>query len=187
MTMKYAVLGLLHYKNLYGYRICEHIEQHFGSLWTINPGQIYPVLQVLEKEGLIKMVEVVQNDRKGPYRKLYAITDEGRAEFQLWLAQFPGKGMIVRDPFLTRLVFLDYGDKEHALALIDEQIAIWQAEMNSREVNSERWAQQSIYLRLLSQLGNNTNAMYLDWLRWAREEIVNSLENGSLSVIPMQE
>ncbi|MBP1761737.1 MAG: transcriptional regulator, PadR-like family [Firmicutes bacterium] len=176
MTLKYTVLGLLHYKNLHGYRICEHIEQHFGQLWTINPGQIYPVLRALEEEGLIRMVEVVQKEQKGPYRKLYAITDKGRAEFQSWLADSPGKGMIVRDPFLTRFVFFDYGDKEQALTLIDEQISIWQEEWDKRQFNRERWNQQSIYLRLISQLGSNTNGMYLDWLKYAREEIVNSMK-----------
>jgi DNA-binding PadR family transcriptional regulator len=176
MTMKYVVLGLLHYKDLHGYRICEHIEQHFGNLWSINPGQIYPVLRNLEEDGLIDMVGVVQNEEKGPYRKLYRITESGKAEFQRWLMQSPEKGMVLRDPFLTRFVFLSYGSKERALALIDEQIAVYQKQWDLRQTRKGRWSSQNIYTRLISELGTNSNAMYLDWLKYARSQIADNLE-----------
>ena len=73
--MNYAVLGLLHYKNLHGYRIRELIERQFDNMWTINPEDLLSA-EKLEEEGLIIMVEVYQNEDKGPHRKMYAITEK---------------------------------------------------------------------------------------------------------------
>ena len=60
MSVKYAILGLLHYRDMHGYRIKRHIEQHFGHMWSINYGQIYPNLKRLEEEGLGSDVRVSQ-------------------------------------------------------------------------------------------------------------------------------
>lgn len=172
--MKYSVLGILHYKDLHGYRIREHLERHFGIVWSINPGQIYPVLKSLVDEGLIAIVGVSQNKDKGPYRKLYTITERGKAEFQRWLKESPQKSMVLRDPFLTRFIFFGYGETENSLQLIDEQIAIYEEQLKYRETNLPRWSKQSLYPRLIAELGFSLNTMYLDWLKRAREEITET-------------
>lgn len=173
MNLKYSVLGLLHYKNLHGYRIREHIERQFGNMWTINPGQIYPVLKKLEDDDLITLAEVSQNENKGPYRKLYAITDKGKEEFQRWLSSTPENGAIIRDPFLTRFVFFRFGSREQALELIDEQIALYEAKYQQRQSQSEHLKQQNIYVSLVVELGITYHEMVLEWLKYAREEIMN--------------
>ena len=57
MALKYSILGLLHYRDMHGYQIKKHIENHFGHMWTINYGQIYPNLKKLKEEGLVTMIE----------------------------------------------------------------------------------------------------------------------------------
>ncbi|MHB8896500.1 MAG: PadR family transcriptional regulator, partial [Candidatus Geothermincolia bacterium] len=81
MAVKHSILGLLHYKDLHGYRIKEHIENNFGHMWSINHGQIYQNLKKMEDEGLISMVELAPSENGGPHKKLYSITDKGRREF----------------------------------------------------------------------------------------------------------
>ncbi len=39
MSIKFAILGLLQYKNMHGYRIKKLIERDFGFMWTVNYGQ----------------------------------------------------------------------------------------------------------------------------------------------------
>ena len=51
MSIKYAVLGLLHYKDMHGYKIKDHIEKNFGFMWTVNFGQIYNSLKALVRKG----------------------------------------------------------------------------------------------------------------------------------------
>jgi DNA-binding PadR family transcriptional regulator len=172
MAIKYTILGLLQYKDMHGYRIKEHIERNFGHMWSINYGQIYPNLKKLEEEGLITMKEVVQNDEKGPPRKLYSITQKGREEFVRWLESSPEKSMILRDPFLMRFVFFGFGDPERALEQIDEQIAVYQEQLGRRQANLQRWKNSSIFVNLIAELGTDMNQMILDWLEKARKELV---------------
>ena len=176
MSVKYAILGLLHYKDMHGYRIKEHIERNFGFMWSINYGQIYPNLKQMEEDGLISMTEINDVGKKGPSRKQYSITEKGREDFSEWLSSAPERRLLLRDPFLTRFVFLGFGDKEHALELIDEQIALYEKQMKDRYDNLQRWQRHSIYVRLIAELGVNFNEMALDWLKRSREAIEKSTE-----------
>jgi DNA-binding PadR family transcriptional regulator len=174
MSIRYAILGLLHYTNMHGYRIKEHIERHFGHMWSINYGQIYPNLKSLEEEELIHMVELARSEDGGPHKKLYSITDKGREDFKRWLEGSPERQMLIRDPFLMRFIFFGFGDKHKALDLIDEQIKLYEHYLNKREGNMHRWERFGVYVRLMADLGLTFNKMYLAWLRNAREEIERS-------------
>lgn len=179
MSIKYTILGLLHYRDLHGYRIKEVIEEHFGHMWTINYGQIYPNLKKLRAEGLISMEEEVRMGEKGPPRKRYAITAAGRQAFRDWLAQSPEGSMILRDPFLMRFVFFGFGDKDRAGELIEEQLDAYEKQLARRYVNLQRWEHRGIYVKLMAELGVRMNEVFLDWLKHARQELLKAeLENG---------
>ncbi len=178
MSIRFAILGLLHYKNMHGYRIKTHIERHFGHMWSINFGQIYPNLKSLYEDGLIDYNEENVPGEKGPSRKLYHITDNGRKMFQEWLNSFPEGNMILRDPFLMRFIFFGFGDRERALEIIDEQIADYEEQLDRRLRYIEKRQHQGMYVRLISELGVEFNQMFLDWLKRAREELESSTDHG---------
>jgi DNA-binding PadR family transcriptional regulator len=173
--IKYAILGLLHYTDMHGYRIKEHIERNFGHMWSINYGQIYPNLKKLYQDGLITMKEVVVNGEKGPPRKLYSITEKGKKDFLTWLNSSPEKPMLLRDPFLMRFVFFGFGDSKRAIEIIDEQIKRYNKELERRKKNLSRWEKSGIHVRLIADLGANLNEMVLEWLKRSREEILKSI------------
>jgi DNA-binding PadR family transcriptional regulator len=58
-----------------GYQIMQEIEERSDGVWRPSPGSVYPALQQLEDEGLIRA-----GDRDG--RKHYELTDAGRAYVQ---------------------------------------------------------------------------------------------------------
>lgn len=176
MAIKYSILGLLHYKDMHGYRIKEHVERNFGHMWSINYGQIYPNLKKMKEEGLVDMTEVVQNDEKGPPRKLYSITPKGREEFARWLGSSPEKAMLLRDPFLMRFVFFGFGDSQRALELIDEQLLTYQEQLGRRQANLQRWKGGGVYVDLIAELGINMNQMMLDWLEKAKKKLIACIE-----------
>ena len=66
-----------------GYAIKQGLERVATFFWTASYGQIYPDLRKLEAAGLI-----TGRDRSsgGRQRREYALTDEGEAELQRWLA-----------------------------------------------------------------------------------------------------
>ena len=178
MSIKYAILGLLNYSDMHGYRIKTHIEKNFGHMWSINFGQIYPSLKELEKDGLIKMREKTPSEKGGPHKKLYSITKKGRSEFTRWLITPPEKPILIRDPFLLKFAFFSFGDVEESKKIIDEQIEVFDAQLKRRKMNRKRWEGQTVYVRLLAELGVSQNEMYLKWLRRARTEIEQTQEKG---------
>ena len=68
-----AVLALLAEQPMHGYQIIHEIEERSGGAWKPSPGSVYPTLQLLADEGLIRAEE-------SNGRKTYSLTDEGRAE-----------------------------------------------------------------------------------------------------------
>jgi len=68
-----AVLALLAEHPMHGYQIIHEIEERSGGTWKPSAGSVYPTLQLLADEGLITAEEA-----NG--RKIYALTEEGRAQ-----------------------------------------------------------------------------------------------------------
>ena len=174
VAIKFAILGLLHYKDMHGYQIKKHIERNFGFMWSVNYGQIYPNLKSLAEDKLVEMCEVSHAGERGPQRKCYSLTEAGREAFARWLAGDPERSMILRDPFLMRFVFFGFGDRERALRIIDGQIGVWARLLETREENMRRWRGHDIHVRLIVELGVEQNRVFLDWLKRAREEIARS-------------
>jgi DNA-binding PadR family transcriptional regulator len=69
--MKYVILKLLRDKPRHGYEVMKELEERMHGCYTPSPGTVYPTLQWLEDEGLVKASDV---DGK----KVYEITDAGR-------------------------------------------------------------------------------------------------------------
>jgi DNA-binding PadR family transcriptional regulator len=67
-----AALLLLAEEPRNGYQIMQELEERSDGLWRPSPGSVYPALQQLEDEGLIRSEEA-----EG--RRLYHLTDAGRA------------------------------------------------------------------------------------------------------------
>ena len=70
--VRIAVLLLLDESPANGYQLMQEIEQRTGGAWKPSSGSIYPALQQLEDEGIVTTTE-------GEGRKMFALTDDGRA------------------------------------------------------------------------------------------------------------
>jgi DNA-binding PadR family transcriptional regulator len=68
-----ALLRLISEKPMHGYDLIRELEERSGGMWRPSAGSIYPTLQMLEDEGLVKSEE---QDGK----RVYTITDAGRTE-----------------------------------------------------------------------------------------------------------
>ncbi len=66
-----AALALLAEEPMHGYQIIQEITQRSHGAWRPSPGSVYPALQQLEDEGLVRV------GQQGG-RKVYELTDEGR-------------------------------------------------------------------------------------------------------------
>ena len=66
-----AVLALLAQQPMHGYQIIQEISKRSGGTWKPSPGSVYPTLQQLEDEGLVRAQE-----QEG--RRIYRLTEQGQ-------------------------------------------------------------------------------------------------------------
>ncbi|ETK32588.1 PadR family transcriptional regulator [Microbispora sp. ATCC PTA-5024] len=68
-----ALLRLLSEEPRNGYQMIEEISRRSGGVWRPSPGSVYPALQQMEDEGLVK------GEESGGSR-VYRLTEEGRRQ-----------------------------------------------------------------------------------------------------------
>jgi len=72
------ILGQLSRRAMHGYLIAKIVGHIFGPYRQVQWGALYPVLNRLEREGLIRS-ETSPDPSEGRTRKVYAITPTGEA------------------------------------------------------------------------------------------------------------
>src|SRR5579862_2282898 len=78
----YVVLGMVHLGARSGYEIKQAVELSIRFFWTISQAQIYPSLERLEREGLIKGKSEPLGRRR---RRTFTITKAGQTALREWL------------------------------------------------------------------------------------------------------
>jgi DNA-binding PadR family transcriptional regulator len=71
--LRLMLLALIAEKPRHGYELIKEIEQKFGGAYSPSPGSIYPTLTLLEE------MDQVRASASDGARKLFEITDQGRA------------------------------------------------------------------------------------------------------------
>src|SRR5271163_2877041 len=71
--LRLMLLALIAEKPRHGYELIKEIEQKFGGAYSPSPGSIYPTLTLLEE------MEQIRASTSEGARKLFEITDQGRA------------------------------------------------------------------------------------------------------------
>ena len=75
-------LVLLEEESSHGYELMERMEEEFG-FEQINPGSVYRTLRQMENEELCSS-EWDVSAQSGPPRRMYAVTEEGKAYLSTW-------------------------------------------------------------------------------------------------------
>lgn len=71
-------------------------ERSIGFFWAATHQQIYKTLRTMEADGWVHADVVPQQGR--PDKKVYGVTDDGRAELARWIAEpLAGRGSSVTD------------------------------------------------------------------------------------------
>jgi DNA-binding PadR family transcriptional regulator len=69
--LKLAILDLLKEKPRHGYDVIQELEKRFHGFYSPSPGSVYPILQLLEDQDLVKSEQ--QNGKK-----VYTVTSNGQ-------------------------------------------------------------------------------------------------------------
>jgi PadR family transcriptional regulator, regulatory protein AphA len=83
MILEYAILGFLNYQALSGYDLKKMFDNSVRHFWPADQSQIYRTLTRLNQQGWVTVELIEQSEH--PDRKVYHITEAGRAELHGWL------------------------------------------------------------------------------------------------------
>src|SRR5258707_2473690 len=129
MSLSHAILGFLNERSLTGYDLKVNcFDTSVVYFWPADQAQIYRTLDKLTEQGFIESTTEYQEDR--PNRKVYSITEMGRAELRAWLAT-PQPLPTHREPFLIQLFFGEQLPDKTLIRLLEEQLALHRAQLAS--------------------------------------------------------
>ncbi len=171
-TTAYIILGLLMHEDLSGYDIKKKIDQMISHFWEVSYGQIYPTLKALEESG--KITKKTGETYKGPERKLYSITEDGRKSLAEWLI-IPEIKDYTRYEILLKLYFGKQLTPKENLERIEKykekhlenQKSIQFFKQNLQQLSWEDEDHFYYYLTVL--FGEKVYAAYLSWVDEAKE------------------
>lgn len=102
MSLPHALLGLINYKPATGYKLKATFKESIHFFWNATLPQIYRTLNEMETKGWL--TSTVEHQDGKPSRKVYQVTEWGRAEFLRWLAE-PAEEMPPRHSLMIKVFF----------------------------------------------------------------------------------
>ncbi|NTU75019.1 MAG: PadR family transcriptional regulator [Anaerolineaceae bacterium] len=181
MDIQYTILGLLNWQPLSGYDLKKMIAESELFYWSGNNNQIYNSLIELHRRGLV--IRETWQQENLPAKKIYTITDAGRAELHGWLLSNPEMPEY-RNNFLIQLAWMDElsGDELDAiLARYAEEITILlkmrQVKLHRLSISPERSPREKF---LWKRIEENLAGMYqreLEWVNALRQDLREKYHN----------
>jgi len=176
MSLKHGLLGLLNYQPMTGYELDKEFKESLAHFWQAKPQQIYRELNAMEQNGWLVSERVPQEER--PNRRVYTITDKGKAEFLDWLKSPKSdiqNATRVKSVFFMRLFFAGETNKKQALELLysyREQCLHSMNEMEEvneamEQTNSLYAPEKAVYWKLIAMNGEIMRKARLEWVQKA--------------------
>ena len=110
IDVKFPILGFLMDSEATGYDLKRRFRNPVGFFYRVSDGSLYPALKKLARDGLVTQ-RVERRGRRS--RKVYAITEAGRARFLRTLRE-PAQPVFVFDEASVKIYFAHH-DPQSAL------------------------------------------------------------------------
>jgi DNA-binding PadR family transcriptional regulator len=176
MDLHAVILGLLSWKPASGYDLKRIIADSEIFYWSGNNNQIYKGLVELQKDGLV--THQVQLQESLPAKKIYSITEKGRAELHGSLRTAP-EAPELRKNFLIQLAWAESLSDDEILALLEQyadeiatRLRMYQSQA-ARSGSGPNRSQRERYL--WKRIAVNLSAAYqteLDWVNQTRQALL---------------
>jgi DNA-binding PadR family transcriptional regulator len=135
----YLVLGLVEREGpSTPYDLKRHVAATIGHFWSFPHALLYTEPPRLVKLGLL----TEERESDGRRRRLFTITELGRAAIQAWLAKPAHEPTELRDVGLLQLFFADLGSTDDRQAIARAQLAIHRAALGRYE--DDRLAERGV-------------------------------------------
>lgn len=132
MNVRSLCLAILNMGNATGYEIRKlSTDAEYSYFVDASFGSIYPALTKLDNDGLVTCSLQAQEGR--PARKVYSITEAGRADFRLALRIPPQKDLF-KSEFLLLALNVGLIDRDVLQTAIDQRFDYLQEELEIIEL-----------------------------------------------------
>lgn len=135
MALEHAILVSLAERSASGYELARRFDASIGHFWKATHQQIYRVLARMESEKWVVAELVTQHGR--PDKKVYAITEDGRAELLEWLRS-PTPPEQVRSEFTVKLRAAHLVDRDVLLGSVARRRAEHLAVLERYRASAEK-------------------------------------------------
>ena len=136
MALEHAILVSLAERSASGYDLARRFDASIGHFWKASHQQIYKVLGRMESDKWVEANLVEQTGR--PDKKVYAITADGRAELNTWLAT-PTPPEALRSEFAVKLRAMHLGDRDALVAQVRKRRSEHTAQLASYENSAAKF------------------------------------------------
>lgn len=107
MALRHAILASLKHGEASGYDLAKSFDVTVANFWSATPQQLYRELEKMHAAGLVS-ARVVEQQRR-PNKRIYTLTDKGRAEIQAFIAADP-RPTAIRDELLVQVETMEAAD-----------------------------------------------------------------------------
>lgn len=164
-----ALLGFLLERPSYGYELAQRINERMGPSWHLATSSIYPVLDRLESERLIRRsVKELPGRARQRERVTYHATTEARQAFEQWMSR-PVRKEPIRTELLAKIAVSRPQDAPLLLAALDEYeracLEMLEA-AGADERSSGRWS--TLLVELVDEAADQHLRADLAWVAFAR-------------------
>jgi len=136
VSLKHILLGVLSEPQS-GYDIKKHFERSLKNFWRAELSQIYPLLQKMEQEGLLK--SKADSSDIGPTKRVYERLEKGSLELRSWLGGGPLVGA-ERVAYLAQVYFLAHlNDTNRSIVYLQELRGYMTDQLAALEAIENEW------------------------------------------------
>ena len=179
--LKYAILGFLNYRSMFGYEIKQSMDGSIQHFWHSKLSQIYMTLKNLENEKLL--TSEIENQEDKPDRKRYTITNLGKQELNEWLNSCLMSIPQNKDGLLLKLFFSSQVSKQNIIQelsllrkLHQKQLTLYQTEtkdiISKSKTSSPDLKDDGILWEATRRMGEMYESMYIQWI----DETIRSIQ-----------
>jgi DNA-binding PadR family transcriptional regulator len=165
-----AVLAVLIEQPSHGWDVARRASRRMGSSWRVDPKHIYPYLERLEREGLVRS-QKEQFERQPYVRDVYYPTAKGEEARQEWLAA-PLTTGVTRTDLEVRLGFSTEEDIPDLLrALAERREGILEEIEENAASHTVRVSYLATIINLQRSSVDKRLKAEMEWIEEARKEL----------------
>ncbi len=168
LSLDRALLGFLMQSPRHGYELYATFRRELGGVWQAGRSQVYALLHRLAAEGLVQATSVPQAGH--PPRRVYALTDAGRAAFFAWLHAPVPHMRDIRVELLAKLYFCRLLEPEAAAGLLARQIALCRCRLEALDVAAVAVADARDVAALAASYRRQQIIAIIQWLEECQQQ-----------------